>query len=64
MEDEQEFKEKPLDFSQRNLDCSCPYCGENLDADEVDSYLSPNSNTFVCPNCRKKQNIHELRRGI
>jgi len=57
-------QEEPLDFSQPQHFCKCPFCGETLSADELDSYLVPESNTFICPNCRKKLNIHELGRGI
>ena len=65
MEDEQGYQqEKPLDFSRPNARSSCPYCGEIMDADELGSHLAPESNTFICPNCRKKLNIHELGRGI
>lgn len=63
-EDNLEYQEKPLDFSQRNPSCKCPYCGETLSTDELESNLAPESNTFICPNCRKKLNIHELGRGI
>ncbi len=63
-EDNLEEQEKPLDFSQRTPNCKCPYCGETMGMDELENHLAPESNTFICPNCRKKLNIHELGRGI
>jgi uncharacterized CHY-type Zn-finger protein len=64
MEDEFGYQEKPLDFSRSSLHSSCPHCGETLDSQELNTYLAPESNTFICPNCRKRLNIHELGRGI
>ena len=65
MVDDQDYREEePLDFSRRQNVCRCPYCGETLSAEELEDYLAPESNTFVCPNCRKKLNIHELGGGI
>ena len=62
--DEQDFQQQPLDFSSHSHTYRCPYCGETLGSDELESYLAPETNTFICPNCRKKLNIHELGRGI
>ena len=64
MVDEAGFQEEPLDFSKETRLCRCPYCGETLGADELDGFLAPESNTFVCPNCRKKLNIHELGNAV
>lgn len=64
MVDEQDYQQEPLDFSRRSHVRKCPYCGEILSADELGNFLAPESNTFVCPNCRKKLNIHELGGGI
>lgn len=64
MSDNPEYQQEPLDFSQRVPVRRCPYCGETLGADELELFLAPESNTFVCPNCRKKLNIHELGSGI
>ena len=62
--DEQHFPEEPLeeplDFEHRQHLCYCPYCGETLASDELENYMAPGSNTIVCPNCRKRLNIHEL----
>jgi len=63
MIDEQNFQEEPLDFTRPRI-CRCPYCGETLSGDELEENIAPQSNTFVCPNCRKKLNIHELGSGI
>lgn len=54
----------PLDFSREHSFCRCPYCGETIEKDELENHLAPESNTFICPNCRKKLNIHELGGGI
>lgn len=59
-----DYQEEPLDFSRQSNFCRCPYCAETLSADELKGSLAPESNTFVCPNCRKKLNIHELGSGI
>jgi ribosomal protein S27E len=65
MLDDQEYpQEEPLDFSQPQHLCRCPYCGETLGSDELETYLAPESNTFICPNCRKKLNIYDLGSNI
>ncbi|MFC1631698.1 hypothetical protein ACFL1I_05020 [Candidatus Omnitrophota bacterium] len=64
-DDEFDFQEeKPLDFSEHSLVRSCPYCGETLASEELNSYLNSEDNTFTCPNCRKKFNVDELSTGI
>lgn len=62
MINEDDFQEEPLDFSEHARWCSCPYCGETLSMDEISGAL--NSNTFICPSCRKKLNVHELGNGF
>ena len=64
MVDEQDYQEEPLDFSRRFHLYRCPYCGETISTDELQNYLAPESNTFVCPNCRKKLNTYELGNAI
>ncbi len=68
MVDEPEYREEPreepLDFSRPHNLHKCPYCGETISAEELQDFLAPESNTFVCPNCRKKLNIHELGSSI
>lgn len=61
---QEEPQEKPLDFSQRSSVRRCPYCGETLSSDELDQLLDPETNTFICPNCRKKLNMDELGSGM
>jgi len=48
MDDNPEYQEeKPLDFSQPQFKASCPYCGETIDAEELEGCLDPESNTFI-----------------
>ncbi|MFH1760537.1 MAG: hypothetical protein ABIA63_05505 [bacterium] len=61
MEDDLDFqKERPLDFSQHSNLSRCPYCAEEISSEELDRYLASEGNSIVCPNCRKRLNIHEL----
>jgi len=62
--DSSDYREEPLDFSRPLHLRRCPYCGETLSTEEIRDFIMPQSNTFVCPNCRKKLNIHELGTGI
>ena len=64
MQDEGEFQEGELDFSQAGADHSCPYCGELLNSEEAGGHLDRDTNTFTCPNCRKKINFTDLGREI
>lgn len=57
-------QERPLDFSQPLPVRKCPYCAEALSIDELEEHLDPETNAFICPNCRKKSNIDELGSGI
>ena len=61
---EEESEQHPLDFSKPVFGVKCPYCGESLEKEELDSCLAPESNTFICPKCRKKLNVDELDAGI
>ncbi|MFH1046501.1 MAG: hypothetical protein V1727_06030 [Candidatus Omnitrophota bacterium] len=66
-EDKEDFpepEEDPLDFSSAPAGCHCPYCSEVIAAEEMEGFLSPEGNTLVCPNCRKKINIEDLSGGI
>jgi transposase-like protein len=63
--DDFDSQQEPLNFDPAHSSmCRCPYCGETLAAEELEGFLAPGSNTFICPNCRKKLNIHELGSGI
>ncbi len=64
MVDDTDYREEPLDFSRPQQLSKCPYCGETVSTEELENHLAPESNTFICPNCRKKLNIHELGSGI
>jgi len=64
MANDPEYQEEPLDFSRPQHLRRCPYCGETLSVEELQDFLAPGSNTFVCPNCRKKLNVHELGSSI
>ena len=64
MVDEQDYQEEALDFSRPQHLSGCPYCAETLSKEELESSFIAESNTFVCPNCRKKLNIHELGGGM
>ena len=64
MQDEGEFQEGELDFSQHSANHSCPYCGELLSTEETGGQLDTETNTVTCPNCRKKINFTDLGREI
>lgn len=64
MLNEPDSQQEPLDFYHSQLDCRCPYCGETLGADELEHFLTPEANAFICPNCRKRLNVHELGGGV
>lgn len=54
------IEQQPLDFSRHSNLCRCPYCGEDLNEEEMDTFFSSEGNAFRCPSCRKKLNIDEV----